>query len=164
MVVGAITVAPKLIYNNITTIQSTTKVYDGSTGVTSGNLSFNQSAAGVVAGDLVSLVGSGSFLDRNVGANKSVTLSMGLMSLGNGSLVNGRVVNGTLDAMNYVLSNPNITANIGTITQLSSVIYTGVNNGSWSTATNWAGGALPDGNNVAQVIIPVNKTVVYNSD
>jgi autotransporter-associated beta strand protein len=68
------------------------------------------------------------------------------------------------DSNNYVLSNGNLTGNIGTITQLSSVAYTGANNGNWSTATNWAGGALPDGNNVAQVIIPINKTVVYNSD
>lgn len=26
------------------------------------------------------------------------------------------------------------------------------------------GGAIPDGNNVARVIIPTNSTVVYNSD
>jgi hypothetical protein len=162
-VVGAITVTPKLLINNLGTIQSVSKVYDGSTSITAGNLSFNQTAAGLVAGDLVSLVGSGSYADRNVGANKSVTLSMGLISLGNGTLVNGSVVNGTLDALNYVLSNSSLTANIGSISQLPSVTYTGANNGNWSTATNWAGGALPDGNNVAQVIIPVSKTVVYDS-
>ncbi|MGV0963538.1 MAG: beta strand repeat-containing protein, partial [Polynucleobacter sp.] len=149
VVVGAITVSPKTITNNVSTIQAVSKVYDGSTSITAANLSFNQAASGVVSGDAVTLVGSGSYIDRHVGANKSVTLSMGLFGA---------------DANNYVLSNGNITGNIGTITQLSSVAYTGANNGNWSTATNWAGGALPDGNNVAQVIIPVNKTVVYNSD
>jgi hypothetical protein len=149
VVVGAMTVLPKQLTNNVSTIQSVSKVYDGSTSITAANLTFNQSASGVVSGDVVSLVGSGSFVDRHVASNKSVTLSMGLLGA---------------DANNYVLSNGNLTANIGTISQLASVVYTGANNGSWSTATNWVGGALPDGNNVAQVIIPINKTVVYNSD
>ncbi|MBU3637946.1 S-layer family protein, partial [Polynucleobacter sp. es-MAR-4] len=152
-VVGAITVAPKTINNNVSTIQSVSKVYDGSTSITAANLSFNQTASGVVAGDHVSLIGSGSYTDRHVGANKSVTLSMGLFGNEFGN-----------DSNNYVLSNASLTGNIGTITQLASVAYTGANNGNWSTATNWAGGALPDGNNVAQVIIPINKTVVYNSE
>lgn len=68
------------------------------------------------------------------------------------------------DAQNYALSTSTLSANVGTITQLASVAYTGSNNGTWSDARNWAGGAIPDGNNVAQVIIPTNMTVVYNAD
>ncbi|MBU3557621.1 hypothetical protein ICN18_08260, partial [Polynucleobacter sp. Ross1-W9] len=148
-VAGAITITPKSLNNNLG-VQSITKVYDGSTSITAANLSFNQTLAGVLTNDAVGLIGSGSYADRNVGANKSVTLSMGLIGA---------------DARNYALTINTLTDNVGTITQLSCVTYIGGNtSGNWSSASNWAGGAIPDGNNVARVIIPTNASVVYNSD
>ena len=148
-VAGAITITPKSLNNNLG-VQSITKVYDGSTSITAANLSFNQTLAGVLTNDAVGLIGSGSYADRNVGANKSVTLSMGLIGA---------------DASNYALTTNTLTDNVGTITQLSCVTYIGGNtSGNWSSASNWAGGAIPDGNNVAKVIIPANASVVYNSD
>ena len=100
-------------------------------------------------GDTVSLVGSGSFDDRHVGTNKAVNLSLGLR--------------GT-DAANYALTNSSLSTNVGEITQLASVTYTGASNGNWADFSNWAGGAMPDRNNVAQVVVPTGKTVVYSSD
>ena len=146
--IGALTVNPKILSNNLG-VQSITKVYDGSTSITGAGLTFDRSLAGVIGIDTVALSGSGSYDDRNVGINKAVTISMGL--------------SGT-DARNYALSTTNLNANVGSITQLSSVRYIGAANGSWSDSRNWAGGALPDGNNVAQVVIPVGSAVIYNSD
>lgn len=148
VVVGSLTVLPKVLNNNLG-IQSIEKVYDGSTSITGLGLSFDRNLAGVVGVDQVALSGSGSFVDRHVGVNKAVSLSMGLSGL---------------DANNYALTTTNLNANVGTISQLASVEYIGSANGSWSDARNWTGGALPDGNNVAQVIIPTGKAVTYDSD
>ena len=53
--------------------------------------------------------------------------------------------------------------NASTITQLASVTWIGpVSGGNWSVAGNWAGGAIPDLSNVANVIIPVGSTVRLN--
>jgi hypothetical protein len=147
-VIGAVTVTPKTLNNSMGIVQSISKVYDGSTSITGANLSFNQTLAGVIGGDMLTLIGSGSYSDRNVGMNKSVNLSMALTGA---------------DANNYALTTTSLSGNIGTITQLSNVTYTGAAGGNWSLATNWAGGALPDANNVARVIIPTNTSVVYDS-
>ena len=146
--VGAMTVTPKTLNNNLG-VQSVSKVYDGNTSITGLDLSFNSVTAGVLENDVVFLSGSGSYDNRNVGSGKTVNLSLGL--------------SGT-DALNYALNTSNLSANVGTITQLSSVQYTGASGGIWSDSRNWAGGALPDANNVAQVIIPENKTVLYDAD
>ena len=145
---GGLTVNPKVLSNNLG-VQSISKVYDGSASISNFGLSFNQALAGVTTGDTVSLVGSGSFDDRHVGTNKTVNLSLGLR--------------GT-DAANYALTNSSLSTSVGEITQLASVTYTGATNGNWSDFSNWAGGAMPDRNNVAQVIVPTGKTVLYNSD
>ena len=145
---GGLTVNPKVLSNNLG-VQSISKVYDGSASISNFGLSFNQALAGVTTGDTVSLVGSGSFDDRHVGTNKTVNLSLGLR--------------GT-DAANYALTNSSLSTSVGEITQLASVTYTGATNGNWSDFSNWAGGAMPDRNNVAQVIVPAGKTVLYNSD
>jgi filamentous hemagglutinin family protein len=53
-----------------------------------------------------------------------------------------------------------------TINQLASVVYTGLstnNKKSWSDAANWAGGAVPFGSNVAQVVIPAATSLPANS-
>ena len=145
---GGLTVTPKILNGNLG-VQSITKVYDGSASISNLGLSFNQPLAGVTSGDTVALVGSGSFDDRHVGTNKAVNLSLGLR--------------GT-DAANYALTNSSLSTNVGEITQLASVTYTGATNGNWSDFSNWVGGAMPDRNNVAQVIVPTGKTVIYNSD
>jgi hypothetical protein len=49
------------------------------------------------------------------------------------------------------------------ITQLGSVTWVGGATGNWSLASNWYGGALPDGQNVANVVIPAGKVVTFNS-
>lgn len=146
--VGAMTVTPKTLNNNLG-VQSVSKVYDGNTSITGLDLSFNSVTAGVLANDVIFLSGSGSYDNRNVGTSKTVNLSLGLSGA---------------DASNYALNTSNLSANVGTITQLSSVQYTGASGGIWSDSRNWAGGALPDANNVAQVIIPENKTVLYDAD
>jgi hypothetical protein len=148
VVVGSLTVTPKILNNDLG-VQSLVKVYDGSTSITGTALTFDRNLAGVIGSDGVSLSGSGSYNDPNVGTNKGVTISMGL--------------SGT-DARDYALSTTTLNANVGTITQLASVQYVGSANGSWSDSRNWAGGALPSGNNVANVIIPTGMTVLYNSD
>ena len=145
---GGLTVNPKVLNNNLG-VQAITKVYDGSASISNFGLGFNQTLAGIISGDTVSLVGSGSFDDRHVATSKTVNLSLGLL--------------GT-DAANYALANSTLTTNTGVITQLASVTYTGATNGNWADFSNWAGGAMPDRNNVAQVVVPTGKTVVYNSD
>jgi len=45
---------------------------------------------------------------------------------------------------------------------LSSVIWTGGSAGNWFDAANWAGGAVPDLANVANVIIPTGVTVNFS--
>ena len=49
------------------------------------------------------------------------------------------------------------------IKQLASVAWVGGATGDWSTASNWAGGAIPDLSNVAAVTIPKNTTVTYDA-
>jgi hypothetical protein len=49
------------------------------------------------------------------------------------------------------------------INQLSSVTWAGGSSGNWSNASNWAGGALPDGSNVLAVTIPVGINVIYDN-
>jgi hypothetical protein len=148
VIVGGLTVTPKVLNSNLG-VQPITKVYDGSASISNLGLSFNQPLAGVTTGDTVSLVGSGSFDDRHVATNKTVNLSLGLLGA---------------DATNYALATPSFSTNTGSITQLASVTYTGASNGNWSDFSNWAGGAMPDRNNVAQAVVPTGKTVVYNSD
>jgi len=145
---GGLTVTPKILNNNLG-VQAITKVYDGSASISNLGLNFDHTLAGVAANDTVTLLGSGSFDDRHVANNKTVNLSLGLSGA---------------DAANYALASPSLSANIGQVTQLASVTYTGATNGNWSDPNNWAGGALPDRNNVAQVVIPTGKTVVYYSD
>ena len=51
----------------------------------------------------------------------------------------------------------------GAITQLSSVIWlSNVLTGDWANAANWAGGALPDGSNVANVTLPTGVSVSFS--
>jgi len=129
----------------VTGVTATNRVYNGST---ADPLSGTPAIA-PISNDVVSLSGSGSgaFADPNVGNGKAVTVS-------------GFSLIGT-DAGNYTLVEPSgLSANI---TQLASVAWVGGATGNWSTASNWAGGALPDLSNVAAVTIPKNTTVTYDA-
>lgn len=58
---------------------------------------------------------------------------------------------GGLDVGNYNLASSTATTTAN-ITQLASVQWIGpASGGQWSNAANWAGGALPDRQNVASV-------------
>jgi hypothetical protein len=126
-------------------LASVSKVYDGNTTVavlpepTFGN---------AVTADLSNLgltIGSGSYDTRHVGTGKSVSYS-------------DLVLSGSA-AGNYRLSGGTTASGLGTITQLDRVAWIGGSTGVWSTAANWAGGALPDNNNVANIDIAASSLV-----
>ncbi len=78
-----------------------------------------------------------SYSDPNVGTGKTLNLNGVTILDGNGS--NG--------SANYVIT---LAANSSsTITQLGSVTWIGGSSGNWFDPANWAGGAVPDLNNVA---------------
>ena len=98
----------------------------------------------------------------------------GLTQVFNSANVNG-IDGSTLSVNNYSLNssvsnNYNVITKTatGTINQLAEVTYTGVSGGNWSDPINWGSGstagAIPTLNNVATVIIPSGKTVIYNKD
>ena len=145
---GSLTVAPLTLSANQLGISGISKVYNGSTAISGLSLNTVSTGSSIKSGDAVTITGTGTYADANVGASKSVTVSVGLT--GN-------------DAGNYTLSSNQLTANIGTITQLASVTYTGTSGGNWSNASNWAGGAIPTLGNVATVVIPTATTVVYDT-
>jgi hypothetical protein len=105
------------------------------------------------AQDVVVIRGNGTFSDKNVGTGKAVNIGMALSGDG--------VVD---DSGNYALSTSTLSANVGVITQLDSVQWVGANDGTWSNASNWAGGAIPDADNVANVVVPTGAQTVYDSD
>ena len=118
------------------------RVYDATTNAT---VSLNDNRLG---SDVLTLgYGSATFLDKNVATGKTVNVS-------------GINVTGT-DAGNYTFNGTATTT--ANITQLASVNWIGGSGNAWATAANWAGGALPDGMNVAAVVIPSGATVVYDS-
>ncbi|WVN40956.1 MBG domain-containing protein [beta proteobacterium MWH-UniP1] len=159
VLVGALQVTPKIL-NNVTNdnpkylgITSFEKEYDGNASIVGANLNFDPKTAGVLANDQVTVQGVGYFNDRHVGVGKQVTLSMALRGTKVGD-----------DSKNYALPEPKLTDNIGTITQRAEVSYEGTDGGDWSSAQNWAGGAIPDGNNVGRIVIPQGVSTVYDSD
>jgi len=148
LLTGALTISPLTISANQLGVSEISKVYNGSTAISGLSLNTSSASSSIKSGDVVTITGTGTYTDANVGNNKSVTVSVGLT--GN-------------DAGNYILSSNQLTANIGTITQLSSVTYTGTSGGNWSNSSNWAGGAIPTLGNVATVVIPNAKTVIYDT-
>ena len=143
---GNYTVNPATI-SSVTGITANNKSYDGTTAAT-----LNTSTpvfSGQIGTDSLN-VGTpyGAFSDRNVANGKTVTIS--------------GITLGGADAGNYILASSNATTTAN-ITQLGSVAWVGGTAGNWSSAANWAGGAIPDGSNVAAVIIPSGVTVTYDS-
>ncbi|QWD21936.1 filamentous hemagglutinin N-terminal domain-containing protein [Polynucleobacter paneuropaeus] len=171
-IVGGITVMPKVLSFANLGISAVSKVYDGLTTMT--GLSLNVGTGVFLAQgpttDNVTVVANGAFTDKNVGTAKSYTVGVSF---------------GGADANNYVISGGGVytadgitnPAN-GTITQLSSVTYIGAaTGGAWSDPNSWqvtngtTKGAIPDAsmvngvatNNVANIIVPVGNTVVYDA-
>ncbi|MCY7306119.1 MAG: YDG domain-containing protein [Rhodoferax sp.] len=135
--VGRVTGASLTLSTN-----AVTKDYDGNTSalgaavVTGGALAAGDSLVG----------GSFAFANRNAGTNKTVTVSGITVNDGNGGA-------------NYSVNLVNNTSS--TINQLASVSWTGsAGDGLWSSANNWAGGAIPDRANVAAVVIPAGAGTV----
>ncbi|OJI04080.1 YDG domain-containing protein, partial [Polynucleobacter sp. MWH-Adler-W8] len=148
VVVGTSIVSPLVITTPSLSGASISKVYDGSAVVSSAVTNLMTGSSQLIAGDAATLSASGVYDNKNVGAGKTVTVNFGIS--GN-------------DAANYTLSTSQISGAYGAITQLASVTYIGPVGGDWATASNWAGGAIPDLSNVANVIIPTGASVTYGA-
>jgi hypothetical protein len=120
------------------TPQAATKVYDG-------QIAYSLSVADLalltaqlgVSGDSVSAA-SAVFSDKNVGTGKTLTATSVLINDGNGG-------------GDYLVSLGH--NNASSITRLGSVTWVGGSTGNWFDPANWAGGAVPDLSNVANVVI-----------
>jgi hypothetical protein len=141
-------VQPTGVFANITPLTLTLgslvasdKVYDGTA-----SAAVTGSLSGVFGGDVVSLASlTGSFLDKNVAAGKTVDVTVGALT--------------GAQAGNYRIFNTTTTAEI---TRLASVTWTGgAGNSNWFDPANWAGGAVPDLANVADVILPAGVNVTF---
>ncbi|MEH3104251.1 MAG: YDG domain-containing protein [Sphingomonas phyllosphaerae] len=131
---------------SISGITAVGKVYDGSTSV-----ALTGGMVTALGPDIVALVTTGAtanFDSKNVGANKAVTVS-------------GYALTGP-DAGNYSLVQP--TGLTTSVTRLASVTWTGKGDGkNWFDPANWAGGAIPDGSNVADVVLPAATKLTFDS-
>ncbi len=134
---------------NLTMVDNTTSTINPFVVNLTGSRDYNGLAT-VVAGALVTgtlagsetltLSGVGSVSGKNVG--NAYPVALGTLALADGS-------NGGL-ASNYTLAGGTRTVDI---TRLASVTWTGSVDNLWSTPGNWVGGAVPDGANVAAVVI-----------
>lgn len=139
--------APSLTLSSTTFNGSVSKVYDGNTGISLSGVTSPTITGGAIDGDLTSSavlnIGSLTLDDKNVGTGKLVTAS--------GVAVTGILTSGGKPVYGYAV--PIIGGNVGTVTQRATSTWTGGSNNSWwGSAGNWD--ALPDGANVANVIIP----------
>jgi filamentous hemagglutinin family protein len=120
------------------------KTYDGST---TASVSANDNR---ISGDVLTISQSAAFTDKNAGIGKTVAIS-------------GISLDGA-DAGNYSLTNSNQSAQTtASIARLNSVTWTGGSSGNWFDQANWAGGAVPDLSNVANVVIPQGVNVSFGS-
>jgi filamentous hemagglutinin family protein len=128
--------------------QVVTKTYDGASTYTANSTDLTAMSALLgVSGDTVSAA-TLAFADKNVGNNKTLTASSVTIADGNGG-------------NNYTLTLGSNSAS--SITRLNSVTWVGGTTGNWFDPTNWAGGAVPDLANVANVVIPSGVTVSFGS-
>ena len=117
------------------------KTYDGNT-TTTVTLSDDRAV-----GDTLTINHAAAFADKNAGVGKTVN-------------VTGVSLSGA-DAGNYtVAASATTTADIA---RLGSVTWIGGDSGNWFDPANWAGGAVPDLSNVANVIIPANVMVSFDT-
>jgi hypothetical protein len=135
----------KATISAVTGITANSKVYDGNT---SRCALWRRRFTGKLAGDDLTVARQRPRSTTGMGTGKQVNIS-------------GITLGGT-DAGNYNLTSTTATATAD-ITQLGSVTWVGGATGNWSQASNWYGGALPDGQNVANVVIPAGKVVTFNS-
>lgn len=140
-----VSAAPVLTLSSTTVSGSVSKVYDGGTGIGIGGVTLPTITGGTIDGDLISgavySASSGSLDDKNVGSGKLVSV--------NGSAT-GITTSGSLPVYGYKL--PAVTGAIGTVTQRPTSTWNGGGSNLWSYAGNWD--VLPDGANVASVVIP----------
>lgn len=140
-----VSAAPTLTLSSTTVSGSVSKVYDGGTGIGIGGIVLPTITGGVIDGDLLSgasySASSGTLSDKNVGSSKLLTV--------NGS-ASGITTSGGLPVFGYAL--PTVTGNVATVTQRPSSTWNGGVSNLWSYAGNWD--VLPDGSNVASVVIP----------
>ena len=139
---GKYTITPKSL--SISGITAATKVYDGSTLATTNDTAVVKT--GLVTGDILTVATTGIFDNKNVGTNKTVTLT---------SSYSGA------DVGNYTIANQDTTT--ADVTKLGSVEWIGGATGNWFDSANWAGGAVPDLSNVANVIIPDGVVVSFDT-
>ena len=140
---GTLTIGTKTL---TATASASNKVYDGNT-TASVTLTFS----GLVGDETLGQSVGATFADKDVANAKTVTVNSITLS-DDGGL-----------ASNYTISTGQITT--ANITQLSSVTWNGnAGDGLWSSASNWAGSAIPDQNNVAAVVIPSDESVTFDSD
>lgn len=137
------TVTPKML--TISGFDAADKVYDGTTSASILNAG---SLSGVVQNDQVMVSNTGaSFDNKNAGTAKTVTL-------------NGIELSGA-DAANYSIAST--VTDTADITRLNSVTWTGSGgDNNWFNAANWQNGALPDGANVASVVLPNGVNVLFD--
>ncbi|MBQ1763960.1 MAG: hypothetical protein IIZ92_13785, partial [Aquincola sp.] len=118
------------------------KVYDGHTVA---NVTVTDDR---IAGDLLTVQAAAQFADKNAGTGKAVTIT--------GAQLTGP------DAGNYRLTTTG-GSTTADITRLGSVTWTGGASGNWFDPANWAGGAVPDLANVANVVIPAGVVVRFDT-
>ncbi len=130
------------------TPSAVTRVYDGQVGYTANAADLQGLSAQLgVAGDRV-VAADLRFDSKNVGSGKTATLNGVTIDDGNG----GR---------NHA---PTLAANsASSITRLAQATWIGGASGSWFDPANWAGGAVPDLSNVAQVVFPAGTLVNFDT-
>ena len=117
------------------------KVYDGDT------IASVSKTNNIISGDDVVISETANFSDKNVADAKIVSIVTTLS--GN-------------DKDNYNLVNSS-TTKTADITRLNSVTWIGGTSGNWFDPSNWAGGAVPDLSNVANVVIPSGTVVNFDT-
>lgn len=127
------------------TVTAPDKVYDGNT-TARPTLTLS---AGLVGAETLGVSASGQFNSKNVAGAHTVTVDS--VNLADGS-------NGGL-ASNYSLAAGQTTS--AHISRLDSVTWVGGPSGNWFDPANWAGGAVPDLNNVANVVFPAGVNVSF---
>jgi filamentous hemagglutinin family protein len=123
---------------------SDTKIYDGNT-----NSTGTIQVSGLMGTDTLTGA-SQSFATKNV-------LGADVSSL---KLNNGYVVQDGNSGSNYNLITNDA---VGSINRLQTVAWVGGTTGNWFDPVNWAGGAVPDLANVANVTIPAGVNVSFNN-
>jgi autotransporter-associated beta strand protein len=154
-IIGSLNVLRKVIDPDDLSISEVSKVYDGSTEISSVTASYIQDNKVVFEGDDLQITASGSYSSRHVGTNKPININLTLSGD---------------DSNNYAfevddVNGANLSLNSGTITQLDSVTWAGdAEGGLWSAADSWLNGAIPDNDNVALVTIPDSYSTTLDAD